>query len=90
MNLFTLCVIIQHLKVRLQKEQENRVKLELQLTELEDQVERHSVDLSSAMETQEQLKSDLTLERESKQVKGIVVIELYYTRLYIKCTCSIH
>ena len=87
MNLFTLCVIIQHLKVRLQKEQENRVKLELQLTELEDQVERHSVDLSSAMETQEQLKTDLTLERESKQVRGIVVIELV---LNSTCICTTH
>ena len=56
------------LQVRLQKEQENRVKLELQVAELEEQVDQRSTDLSSARDEREKLKSDLATERETKEV----------------------
>ena len=58
-------------QVRLQKEQENRVKLELQVAELEEQVDQRASDLSAAVEEKERLKTNLDQERESKQVGGV-------------------
>ena len=58
-----------NVQVRLQKEQENRVKLELQVAELEEQIDKQATELLSAQEEQEQLKIDLAHERESKQVQ---------------------
>ena len=75
------------LQVRLQKEQENRVKLELQVAELEEQVDQRASDLSAAMEEKERLKNSLDQERECKQVGGVGlyhsnhlgVVKLHYT-----------
>ena len=58
----------------MQKEQENRVKLELQVAELEEQVDRQTSDLSTAREDQERLKTDLFQEKESKQVHVYVCV----------------
>ena len=57
--------------MRLQKEQENRVKLELQVAELEEQVDQRTSDLSAAIEEKERLKSSLDQEREGKQVSEV-------------------
>ena len=62
------------LQVRLQKEQENRVKLELQVAELEEQVDQQSTDLSSARDEQEKLKIDLATERERKEVHVLNIL----------------
>ena len=61
------------IQVRLQKEQENRVKLELQVAELEEQVDQRTSDLSAAMEEKERLKNSLDQEREGKQVSGVAL-----------------
>lgn len=55
-------------QVCLQKEQENRVKLELQVAELEEQVDQRTTDLLSARKEKEKLKTSLIQERENKQV----------------------
>ena len=69
-NLALLTEVLCVKQVRLQKEQENRVKLELQVAELEEQVDQRTSDLSAAMEEKERLKSDLDHERGGKQVRG--------------------
>ena len=77
LNYIVLCAkfIVQ---VRLQKEQENRVKLELQVAELEEQVDQRTSDLSAAMEEKERLRTTLDQERENKQVGGVCT-----------CTCTV-
>ena len=47
------------------KEQENRVKLELRIAELEEQIESQSGELSVTMAAQKQLQQELDEERES-------------------------
>ena len=54
----------------MQKEQENRVKLELQVTELEEKVDTLNQDLTVAREKEVKLQDDLEGEREAKMVSA--------------------
>lgn len=56
------------MQVCLQKEQENCVRLELRITELEEQVDKQTTDLSAAVAVKEQLEKTLEGERENSQV----------------------
>jgi outer membrane murein-binding lipoprotein Lpp len=69
-----LCV-----QVRLQKEQENRIKLELQVAELEEQVDQRTSDLSAATDEKERLKNNLDREREGRQVSGVAGVVIVWT-----------
>ena len=70
-------------QVRLQKEQENRVKLELQVAELEEQVDQRTSDLSAAVEEKERLRTTLDQERENKQVGGVCTYTCTVVFLFI-------
>ena len=78
-------VVVVILKVLLKKEQEYRVKLELQVAELEEQVERQTSDLSSAREEHEKLKADLSQERQNKQVLVHMCHCVWLCVLYMYC-----
>ena len=69
------CVLVTP-QVCLQKEQENRVRLELRITELEEQQETQTDELTITKSTVEQLQQSLDEERQSSLVLQSRVSEL--------------
>lgn len=67
-HLVLLDVLMLSGQVCLQKEQENRVQLELHVTELEEKVDTQSKELVSVRQTEAKLQEELEAEREAKMV----------------------
>ena len=74
-------------QVCLRKEQENRVTMELQMSSLEEQLEKVTSDLSAAQADRESLKAELTRHQTENEVITMLVYSLFYIFL---CRSSVH